>query len=43
MHTRPSSRLIVLNPDNRVLLFHFVFDHGALAGKSLGDAGWGAG
>ena len=33
MKKRPSARLIVLNPENRVLLFHFIFDEGALAGK----------
>ena len=35
MRKRPSSRLIVLNPDNCVLLFHFVFDEGALAGQAF--------
>ena len=35
MRKRPSSRLIVLNPDNRVLLFHFVFNEGALAGQAF--------
>ncbi len=32
---RPSARLIVLNPSGRVLLFHFVFHEGALAGKAF--------
>ena len=35
MRKRPSSRLIVLNPDNSVLLFHFVFNEGALAGQAF--------
>ena len=35
MRSRPSSRLIVLDPDDRVLLFHFVFDEGALAGNDF--------
>ncbi len=35
MRKRPSSRLIVLNPDNCVLLFHFVFNEGALVGQSF--------
>ena len=35
MRKRPSSRLIVLNPDNCVLLFHFVFNEGALAGQAF--------
>ena len=29
---RPSSRLLVIDPDNRVLLFRFVFSRGPLAG-----------
>ncbi len=29
---RPSSRLLVIDPDNRVLLFRFVFNRGPLAG-----------
>lgn len=33
MRKRPSARLIVLDPENRVLLFHFVFQDGALAGQ----------
>ena len=32
MRTRPSSRLIVLDPRDRVLLFRFVFEQGPLAG-----------
>ncbi len=32
MRKRPSSRLIVVGPENRVLLFRFVLDEGALAG-----------
>lgn len=33
MRKRPAARLLVLDRQNRVLLFHFVFDEGALAGK----------
>ena len=33
MRHRPSSRLVVLNPEGSVLLFHFVFNEGALAGQ----------
>ncbi len=33
MRERPSARLLVLDNDNCVLLFHFVFDAGALAGE----------
>ena len=33
MKQRPSARLIVLNPEKRVLLFHFIFDEGAPSGK----------
>ena len=33
MRKRPSARLLVLDPKNRVLLFHFVFQEGALVGK----------
>lgn len=32
MRRRPSSRLLVLDPDNRVLLFHFVHRQGPLTG-----------
>ena len=32
MRKRPAARLLVLDRENRVLLFHFVFDDGALAG-----------
>ena len=35
MRKRPSSRLIMLNSENSVLLFHFVFDEGALAGQAF--------
>ncbi len=35
MRARPSSRLIVLDPDRRVLLFRFAFQAGALAGQSF--------
>jgi 8-oxo-dGTP diphosphatase len=31
---RPSARLLVLDPENRVLLFRFAFDDGALAGRT---------
>ncbi|STQ89017.1 NUDIX hydrolase [Iodobacter fluviatilis] len=34
MRRRPSARLLVLSPENHILLFHFVFTKGALAGKS---------
>lgn len=34
MRTRPSSRLIILSPENRVLLFCFCHKDGALSGKS---------
>ena len=30
---RPSSRLLIIDPDNRVLLFRFVHHSGALAGR----------
>ena len=33
MRSRPSARLLVLNPSGRVLLFRFVHKNGALAGK----------
>ena len=33
MRTRPSARLLILDPENRVLLFHFLFEEGPLAGK----------
>jgi 8-oxo-dGTP pyrophosphatase MutT (NUDIX family) len=33
MRRRPSSRLLVLDADGRVLLFRFVFTRGALAGQ----------
>ncbi|WP_136657905.1 NUDIX domain-containing protein [Nitratireductor sp. XY-223] len=33
MRTRPASRLIVLDPRGRVLLFRFVFERGPLAGR----------
>lgn len=35
MRQRPSARLLVLDADNRVLLFRFAFKHGALAGKDF--------
>jgi len=35
MRRRPSSRLLVLNPERRVLLFRFCFDEGALAGTTF--------
>jgi 8-oxo-dGTP pyrophosphatase MutT (NUDIX family) len=34
MRRRPSSRLLVLDQDNRVLLFRFVFNRGPLAGQN---------
>ncbi|WP_293937727.1 NUDIX hydrolase [Iodobacter sp.] len=34
MRRRSSARLLVLSPENHILLFHFVFTTGALAGKS---------
>lgn len=33
MRKRPAARLLALDPENRVLLFHFVFHEGALAGQ----------
>ena len=33
MQERPAARLLVLDRNNCVLLFHFVFDEGALKGK----------
>jgi 8-oxo-dGTP diphosphatase len=33
MRSRPSARLLVLNPSGKVLLFRFVFKKGALAGQ----------
>src|SRR6266446_3466641 len=33
MRRRPSARLLVIDPDNRVLLFRFVFKRGPLAGQ----------
>ena len=35
MRKRPSSRLIVLDPSDRVLLFRFAFDEGPLAGSDF--------
>ncbi|MEO1193164.1 MAG: NUDIX domain-containing protein [Pseudomonadota bacterium] len=35
MRERPSARLLVLNAEDRVLLFQFAFHDGALAGKSF--------
>jgi 8-oxo-dGTP pyrophosphatase MutT (NUDIX family) len=35
MRQRPSSRLLVLDQQNKVLLFRFVFKDGALAGKDF--------
>lgn len=34
MRTRPSSRLIILSPENDVLLFNFVHKNDALSGMS---------
>ncbi len=34
MRKRPASRLIVLSPENRILLFHFHHQNDALAGQS---------
>lgn len=34
MRTRPSSRLIIISPDNHVLLFHFCHTEDALSGKT---------
>ncbi|MBL4597346.1 MAG: NUDIX domain-containing protein [Rhizobiaceae bacterium] len=33
MKQRPSARILVLNSENRLLLFQFVFENGALAGN----------
>ena len=35
MRERPSSRLVVLNPQDSILLFQFVFDEGALAEQAF--------
>ncbi|TMJ00310.1 MAG: NUDIX domain-containing protein [Alphaproteobacteria bacterium] len=35
MRRRPSARLLILDPAGRVLLFHFVFTNGALAGEDF--------
>lgn len=35
MRRRPSSRLLVLDPERRVLLFRFCFEQGALAGTKF--------
>ncbi len=35
MRSRPSSRLLVFDPADRVLLFRFVYRQGALAGQSF--------
>lgn len=34
MRTRPSSRLIILSPENHILLFNFVHKNDALSGRS---------
>jgi len=34
MRTRPAARLLVLDPQDRVLLFHFAFRSGPLRGRS---------
>lgn len=35
MRKRPSARLLVLDPEHRVLLFRFVFEEGSLAGQDF--------
>ena len=35
MRSRPSARLLILNPSGRVLLFRFVYRTGALAGQDF--------
>jgi 8-oxo-dGTP diphosphatase len=35
LRQRPSARLLVISPQGKLLLFHFVHDSGALAGKSF--------
>jgi 8-oxo-dGTP diphosphatase len=35
MRERPSSRLLVIDPEGRLLLFRFVFETGALAGRAF--------
>jgi 8-oxo-dGTP pyrophosphatase MutT (NUDIX family) len=35
MRVRPSARILVVDPDGRVLLFRFVFERGALAGTQF--------
>lgn len=34
MRVRPSARILIIDPDGRVLLFRFAFDTGALAGQA---------
>ena len=33
MKSRPSARVLLVNPDNELLLFQFVFEHGPLSGR----------
>lgn len=35
MRVRPAARVLVIDPDGRVLLFRFVFERGALAGTKF--------
>ena len=35
MRKRPAARLLVLDPENRVLLFRFLFEDGPLAGQDF--------
>jgi 8-oxo-dGTP diphosphatase len=35
MRSRPSARLLILDPSGRVLLFRFVYKTGALAGQDF--------
>lgn len=35
MRARPAARVLVIDPDGRVLLFKFVFERGALAGTQF--------
>jgi 8-oxo-dGTP pyrophosphatase MutT (NUDIX family) len=42
MKTRPSARLLVLNPDGRVLLFRYAHMFGALAGQTYWSTPGGA-
>src|SRR6266536_1818405 len=42
MRRRPSSRLLITDRNNRVLLFRFIFNRGPLAGQNYWDTPGGA-